>query len=313
MLAVELPPPAPPQLTSKDLRLLHHYTSCTTISFSNEKEVQQIWQIVVPRAALSHDILMQAILGTAAAHLADESPSGNSAFRHAAFLHRTSAMKLALPALDQINSTNCNALFAFVGLAALSTFALPDPTENPSPLDHMLTVFSLGRAPKILLGTNNALEYVSSGEMQLMLRPRGRWPVTGQLQWPSLPKDTQLQLDRLKSLNERSESIDADRHCCAIAIRNLEYSFGALDGGADDTSVFVWVAEASDDFIMAVKTRRPLALAVLAHWGVLLHCVKSQWWSGDRGARLIKSVHQALPPRWQPAIQWPMEHLQLES
>ena len=134
--------------------------------------------------------------------------------------------------------------------------------------------------------------------MQPMFRPRGRWPVRGQLQWPSLPKDTQTRLDQLKSLNESSESSEVDRRCCAIAIRNLEYSFGALDGGADDTSVFVWVAEASDDFIMAVKHRRPLALAVLAHWGVLLHCVEGQWWSGDRGARLIKSVRQELLPRW---------------
>ena len=62
--------------------------------------------MVLPRAALNHDFLMQAMLGIAAAHLADVSPYGKSAFRNAASFHRVLDMELAVPAFIQTSPGN---------------------------------------------------------------------------------------------------------------------------------------------------------------------------------------------------------------
>lgn len=98
----------------------------------------------------------------------------------------------------------------------------------------MLTVFSLGLASKILLGTNNSLERVNGGETQPMLRPRGKWPGTGQLHWPLLPQDTQARLGQLIKPNETSESSDAERRCWAATIKDLEYASEALACDVDE-------------------------------------------------------------------------------
>ena len=53
-----------------------------------------------------------------------------------------------------------------------------------------------------------------------------------------------------------------------------------------------------------------MALVILAHFAVLLHCVSAQWWAGERGKRLAEAIEQELNDEWKPAVQWPIDAIQ---
>lgn len=135
---------------------------------------------------------------------------------------------------------------------------------RPSGSD-MLTVFALGRSTE-----DFSLHEQRAGEMQLMHSCReGDDRLTEQLLLAIIAKRIlKLDLDELNIADWKNWNV-ARWSDVAVSSRSrtFEYSFGALDGGADDTSVFVWAVEAEDEFIMAVKNRRPLTLAVMAYWG----------------------------------------------
>ena len=297
-------------MSPQDLVLFRHFAIFTSFSISNSRELQRLWQLAVPREAIPHDFLMHAILGVAAAHLAHLLPNSGHDYEQRASIHRNRAMQSALPALAKVTPTNCHALFAFAGVTAFSMFALPywaHGCSNESPVDRMLIVFSLSRGPKILLDKDNALEWIKGGEMQLMLEPRGRWLVKGKPRVHALPENIQVRFDNLMLLNELSQARSAEQGCYKTAIQKLHQTFEALRGTADDTSVFVWVALVPDEYVRALRARKPMALIILAHWGVLLYQIRGQWWSGNRGAQMVEAIREELPAQWQSAIQWPIE------
>ena len=53
-----------------------------------------------------------------------------------------------------------------------------------------------------------------------------------------------------------------------------------------------------------------MALVILAHYAVLLHDVRSQWWAAGRGKQLVKSIQRELSDQWKSAVQWPMDAVQ---
>ena len=299
-LMVELRLPVLPQLSLQDLNLFHHFTISTSTSMSDMAELQQLWKMAVPREAIPHDFLMHAILGVAAAHLAHIFPAGSHIYQKSASMHRDLALHSALPSLAKMTATNCHAVFAFAGITALSIFAFPcssDARSVPSPVDDMLNLFPLIRGVGTVLRSGSALKWINDGELRPMLEPRGRWPVEGQPKIHILPENVQAKLDKLRVLNEQVLYSGAEQQCYTMAIKNLENAFGTFNGNVDGwTSVFVWGAVMPDDFLTALRARKPMALVILAHYGILIHRANGQWWFEGQGAQLVEAVYRDCPP-----------------
>ena len=335
-LVLELQPPVVPQLGQTGLTLLHHYATITASTMSDATEPIEVWEKAIPRSAVANNFLMHAVLGVAAAHLAHICPAEKGFYQQRASVLRDQAIRLALPSLNKLIPDNCNAVFAFAGMVAFSMFALPassDAGVSLSPLDDMLQFFPLVRGIGSLLHNGNMRAWIKKGDLQTLLEPRGnfldqeryclyincfektdtlpgRWPVTGQPTALALPTNLKAGLDGLEALNEQL-CRDTERLYYRTAIELLKTQFGIIGINTDSrTTVFVWAGLVPDGYLIALRARRPMALVILAYYGLLVHLGNNRWWCAGRGAALIGAVHQELPPLWKPAIQWPLQVIQ---
>ena len=308
------PLPISQVLSLPDFELLHHYTALTTASLSDMAELQHAWKTAVPRVALGHNFLMDIIISLAATHLARKSPTESRDYERKAIMLRNRAMKSAMPSLAHISPSNCDALFAFTGMIALSIFAVPENAHEGStlsPVDEIVSFFPLVRGVGNLLRSGDTLAWVSEGCLQVLIEPRGRWPVAWQKDNCLLPADLNPKMDQLDVLNEETSCKEEERQFYASAIRALRTAFGKFITNPDGRSaLFVWGGIIPDELLTAMHAHEPLALVLLAHYAVLIHYAKDCWWCGDRGARLIRAIQLELPSEWWPAIQWPWEMTQ---
>ena len=141
-------PTLPPVATNFNLNafnLLDHYTHFTSTSLSDKTLVRVIWRDDVTREALPHDFLLHALVSLAAAHLGNLDPNMRSYYEQKAAMHRNTALRFCIPTLREVTPENCQALFAFSSIIAVSIFALPDASSREafSPLDNILMFFTL--------------------------------------------------------------------------------------------------------------------------------------------------------------------------
>jgi hypothetical protein len=56
------------------------------------------------------------------------------------------------------------------------------------------------------------------------------------------------------------------------------------------SGIMTWPVTLSDDYVSRIETRDPLALAILAHYGVIVHLLRDRWWAADYGKRLVQAI-----------------------
>lgn len=307
----QLPLPTPPNLNLHDLEIFNHYAAYTSASLSDRDSVRLTWRVAVMKEAIPHDFLMHALLSFASAHLVQLCLAQREAYGQKAITHRNMALRSCIPYLRNITPTNCHALFAFSSIISVSTFAFPDITSTSSicPIENLLTFLVLIRGVQIVL--QGGLDWIKSGSLNPLLQ-EGR--VNWREQVASLPETFHAPFERLRALNENATADSGLRKVFAEAIQDLENSYGAHCLIAGDRSlVFIWCAIVPDAYVAEVRKKQPMALVILAHFAVLLNSVSAKWWAGDRGRRLAEAIHAKLDEQWKPAVQWPMDAVQVPS
>jgi hypothetical protein len=58
-----------------------------------------------------------------------------------------------------------------------------------------------------------------------------------------------------------------------------------------------------------LRQREPLALVMLAHYGVLLQYLKHRWCFDEWCVRVSKAVWTILDDQWRPLIHWAMREI----
>ncbi|KAF7908564.1 uncharacterized protein EAF01_004319 [Botrytis porri] len=99
------------------------------------------------------------------------------------------------------------------------------------------------------------------------------------------------------------------------AISTLRDVFILLNSSeADNGVVLIWpfLLDADRGFATLLKEMRPLALVILAHYGVALHASRDDWFIGECGRNLILDVQKALSlagyeAELQELMAWPLE------
>ncbi|GFF68415.1 hypothetical protein IFM47457_02054 [Aspergillus lentulus] len=97
------------------------------------------------------------------------------------------------------------------------------------------------------------------------------------------------------------------------AIEHLQTSTNALMAagslaGSSHGSIG-WPVLVSPEYIDLLLQRRPEALVILAHYGILLHSCRDSWMFGDGGRFLIESIRDFLGPDWTEWLEWPIKAL----
>ncbi|KAF7898330.1 hypothetical protein EAF00_004776 [Botryotinia globosa] len=105
------------------------------------------------------------------------------------------------------------------------------------------------------------------------------------------------------------------------AISTLRDVFVLLNSsGADNGVVLTWpfLLDAERGFMTLLKEMRPLALVILAHYGVALHASQDDWFIGEWGRNLIFDVKKTLSlagdeAELQELMAWPLEIVRIRE
>ncbi len=284
-----------------DLELLHQFTTVTCFSLSNIPSKQNIWQVDVPREAMSHQFLLHALLAIAAVHLMYLSPTERHLYEKAASNHRNLALSMSIPALNKVTPDNCHALFALSCVISVLAFAFPhrEQLSLPStPVDDILSVFVLIRGVQTVL--QSAQEWITKGPLRALIGYD--WNPTAS----PLPKDMTIAFEKLFEKNERDTPDPTIRANYNSTIQGLKKAFEIHTVvGGEPGLIFTWLVIVQASYIAQLEKKDPIALAILAHYAVIIHSSDSQWWIEGRGAQLFEAIYRILPPEWLPAVELP--------
>jgi hypothetical protein len=292
-----------------ELELMHHYQAMVCSTLSGQPPVQQTWQSVIPKEATSHPGLMHALLALAALHRSHFDSCRSSHYRNAAMRHQNLSLPYLRSLLNNASTENCNALFALSVTIVIFVSAWPQsqiaPTEF-NPFKEMITIIELVKGlSAVAKMTRN---WILQGPLRPLMLP-GQWGVS-----LAIPDDIGDALNCLLLRNNTLMQSDSKRVTYNKAIGMLRKTFEMLTlSPADFGMSLFWTAIIERHYIDLLKAEEPMALVLLAHFGVALHASRKNWWSGNWGCQLVKAVYEMLEDHWRPWIQWPVIRVGLRS
>ena len=77
----------------------------------------------------------------------------------------------------------------------------------------------------------------------------------------------------------------------------------------DHGLALIWPNVVEESYFTLLKEQQPMALIILARYGVVLHAISDQWWSKGWGRQVIEAISKMLDAEWQPSIHWAMKEL----
>ena len=282
--------------TTQDLELMYHWTNVVCVTLSDRPFLQQLWKVTIPGEAVSHSYLMHGVLALSALHLSYVHPTVRVDYRTAAMVHHNFALACLTPLLDEIVPQNCNAIFALSIFVTIFAIASQQPSSlngiNGS-VEEILQIAVLVRG--IAAVKDNTSDWIAEGDLgPLLMAESWRQPVI-----QSIPVREALRRLQLRTGDWSGEMYRKALYQSAILslLRTPDTPGVAL--------VFLVLIES--DFIDLLKMKDPIALVILAHYGVLLHTLRQSWWLRDAGYRLVEDVYHILDASWHPWIFCAME------
>jgi hypothetical protein len=284
---------------------MHHYSTVVCLTLSENPAILHVWQSLVPRQALRHLHLMHCLLGLSALHLIYTSPEDSEMYRQAAIRHQDIAVATFRPLLGNITAENCDALWATSALTVMFGAAqyqvLPEApgVAKLSPLDGILEVCELVRGVHVM--TQVAGKWINDGPLKPILGDP--WQGRGA---PELASDVVDALQAVEACIIASSS-KSTSSIYLSSLQVLQQTFAVMVLTDQPTLVLVWLVLFDREFVVMLRERDPIALVMLAHYGVVLHGNRHYWWAGNWGFSIVENVHQVLNSEWRPLIAWPAQ------
>ncbi|KAL1969762.1 hypothetical protein VTN77DRAFT_8315 [Rasamsonia byssochlamydoides] len=293
-----------------DLELMHHYSTVSYKTISESENFAAPFQTVVPKIAVTHPFLMHGILALSALHLIQLNRGSDRCkdYVELATSHQSLALALFRKELNNINPSNCQAMFAFSSIATVLAFAFAQSTgvQSLPPIDEMVQIFNLCRGIHGILET--AREWIKGSWVSSLL-------AFGWSTKPGcLPQEVCDKIASIFKLNadlERTGFSVEEQAACEHAISELSVSFEKIYSGLDSVTVFRWPVVLKPLYISLLRDRRPMAIVVLAHYCILLHTLDNRWWLKGWTHQLLHSIYSLLDSSWREFIRWPIEAIGL--
>jgi hypothetical protein len=257
----------------------------------------------VVELALKHNFLLHGLLSLSALHLAlldvDSQQTKISAIKH-----HDAAVAAFQPQLTAITADNYDAVFAFFVINAFYSFAQR----------------RLERGVDIIDVAHQTLTLIRDGsqvaKLQVALLHGSRWAAL----IPPVPFPASMPLavdveDMLACLGRRVTTVQAtaaemsltsdDEEVYPASIQALRYSLTVQQVYKSVRSTLtLFLVGSPAGFWALVKTRQPLALAILANYAVSLHRARTSIWIEGWGRELVDAVREILPSDWHDCIGW---------
>ena len=302
--------PAPPtgQLEMRNLELIHHFTTATYVTLSTDDDTREMWRLVIPRIAVSHQFVMHGLLAISALHLSFLRPTDKS-YAVAAAGHHGKALGSLRTTFSQHGdalyaASSLNAIYMYASLSVVENVLLKTPTWIP--------VFK-----GIVTIIERYWREVCVGE----LTPLMSWKPVDPRHYAG--EDIEFPISLFDLLRRGApgapdpEELEDDNVLVVYqdATEELKYSWDLFWSTEPRVSpAFRWSCAVSDEFVRFIEEYRPRALVLLAYHCVLLELLEDQyWWIKGRGADEIKRIEGVLEGKWKRWLDWPMARCKIRK
>lgn len=291
---------------SLDTELMMQWCNATYRTVSRDSSVERIWQTAIPREAMHHAFLRHGLLALAALDRARSAGQGRSRDEHLkiAQMHQTQAMTGLTSARKagrgQSQSTS-NAIFAVSCTTILYTLAYPlfkrPIGSNLTTLDDLCDVFEQSRQTIAIM--MEFIDDVKHGDLNPLIQKDDSRP-----KMPDTSRLAILSLRRLNGVLAAGRS-HHETDVYETTMQHLSTALERLAGGGEPSIIAIrWIHSIPSRFIELVHRQQPFALVILAHFAVVLHSLRGQWWMGNWGMDVLEVIGQSLDMEWRPHISW---------
>ncbi|KAF2643393.1 hypothetical protein P280DRAFT_394773 [Massarina eburnea CBS 473.64] len=296
--------------------LMHHWTTSTCFTFTDDSTLQTFMQIDAPRIAFVNEHVLHMILAISALHLARLKPAQEKLYTDHANSHYQAGLRIMIPLLPGLNTENCHSTFLFATFCNGYSLA-----RGPQPGDYLL--FSDNDPAECSVLFHGLIPLLQSYSTTLMSGPLA--PMMGSGVTVALHASTSLsstdneQLSHLHHLiqsESESESESTEDSSAIDAamdhLRRLFSSRYSSDGQRCKPTfhhIGIWLWNCSAGFTKLLEHRSPAALTIVAYACVILKDFSPIWVMDGWIPHLLKGVHGSLPPRCHPWIQWPIQQI----
>lgn len=312
-------------INTSDLELLHHFSTSTYLTMSNIPSEQEIWKTKLVHIGFRHKFLLHGIFALSALHLGHlahlESTADSIDYMVKAAMHQNTGLAEFRKTLETIDASKFDAILAFSCLVPMHSIVIAAGAAyrpvNPGQdiLSSLFESISLFRSVNSLLLP--WLDVYTSSIISPLLK------VIAQ-KLPE-PPSTLLGMDSLGRLAIACTAFSTSttifegrvqRDIFSPAIKLLRLTFATT---VDTTStnhftiraILSWAITVSDEYFLQLNKGHPSALAVLAHWAVLLHRHDGVWWLQGLGFALVEKISAELGEGWAEVVRWPREEVGL--
>jgi hypothetical protein len=316
-----------------ELRLLHHFTTVVTNSFSAEP-LRQVWYLDGVRLGFEHHFLLYAIFAISALHIFCDARDGHRAYvdhegvksvataiettpvslenidhakAHRIYLNL--AVRKQREAISSLNPNNADAVFlASVLLSYQALKLLPDSSTTnvylpPTQWLRMSrAVFTVVQAARPLVQGGSVVEMIRTTNMEpdfrdhaAIFNPQNVKPFEALLDWSSYP-EPDLDLEGKHTYEQTLAYIGGVWQ----AILNKEAPkvlFRRL--------VCLGILIPSQ-FTAFLDQGRPRALAILAHHLAMTKAADEHWWLRGHADREVNGLRSVMTAELQWAMEWPL-------
>lgn len=272
-----------------------HWCTSGYRSISWNTSVDPVWQTVVPQEALRHPSLTHGLLALSALHLAFTSKADRERYLETAQTHQNKAIVSDLRSFDPPKYALLSTTMTMYSFA-LSRIRVP--ALDMTPVDTLIQIFQ--RVRDSLRVPTEAVNGVERGEFG---------PLIPREQVPPIPDTSQFAMQSLWKLNTAlGQNPQHEKDIYDATIQHLSHSFKLFMTASDGTiAASLWVSRIHTRFLTLLQERRPFALVILAHFIVIIHSLRGQWWMGEWNARVLHELGQSLDAEWRESISWVMD------
>ncbi|KAI9048158.1 hypothetical protein LZ554_007953 [Drepanopeziza brunnea f. sp. 'monogermtubi'] len=284
---------------SLELKLLHHYTTLTSQTFSDTEEQVKVWQMDIPMIAYDSQHLMDAMLAVSALHLRSTYPDDHSLMRASHGYMASSIAQYSNLLRQGLSKLNAEALFstsALIAFQALASRRFDAQTDGVYTLP--LAWFHSFQGVKTIvlsswqwLRTSNRIHPIINSQPALFLDsdPERR------LFFAPLLQGLEEQLDNLPVL-ARAETKQAYEH--AVSYLNWAHKKPVRN------RILGFAATVSRQFVDLMAGRDSRALVITACFFALTKMVDNVWWLEGVAKREVNGIFSLLPRDWWPKMEW---------
>ncbi|KAK4238197.1 hypothetical protein C8A03DRAFT_44025 [Achaetomium macrosporum] len=313
-----------------ELELLHNFTTKTYTTLTAGSSLWEFWRDDVVQLGLACDYIMRAVLAVSALHLAYHRPDRRDFYTEAGILLHQKAARSAMRAMaadNEMDKDTAASLFIFSMLTIF--FALASPRRsNPD------GTFFIGSSSStsdrgfpdwafLVSGGKSIMDVLGARGLDTVAAPflhygRARWQAhRAKLDEEKSPNSNGPLLAPLRERIARSPAVTADPdllHTYAHALDELELALVVSQDPAtprDVLDAMVWLWEVSDSLVPLLRGTEPRqeAVAIFAHFCVLLKQHEAHWWLQGWGEHVMVRAHEVLDAEHRSWIEWPMREM----